>query len=162
LLDLRVHPEEKQTVSEDTAFLFPRFERGYPGHHDNHWIGACAEAVFGVKFHRPINRKEGPDRGEDFRLSCEQIPSGVLTIDIKGTIHDQFRLPPAPRFSGDADGTMRQQEGSIRTADRYEEDFIRRADHVYVLIQVVDRAHAFFRGFAFGSDEFKYHGKQFP
>ena len=45
-------------------------------------------------------------------------------------------------------------------ADYFEEDFIRGADHIYILIHVVD-AHTYFLGFAFGTDKFEYHEGQF-
>jgi hypothetical protein len=68
-----------------------------------------------------------------FQLPCEEMPSGVLTIDVKGTTYNEFRLP---------------------------KQFIRTPDHIYVLIQVVEREHAFFRGYAFGNDEFEEHRKK--
>jgi hypothetical protein len=127
--------EQKQMAKEDAVFLFQRFERRYPGHPENNMTGAYAEAICGVKFHRPINRSDGPDGGVDFRFPCERMPSGILTMDVKGTIRgDQFRLS---------------------------EGFISSAEHAYVLIQVVDRLHAHFWGFAFGN-EFEFHRKQFP
>jgi hypothetical protein len=74
----------------------------------------------------------------------------MLTIDIKGTIHDQFRLPAVSSLL---------KNGNLNMS--YEEGFIRETDRIYVLIQVADRMHAFFLGFAFGTDEFEYHSKHF-
>lgn len=59
-----------------------------------------------------------------------RFPNG-LTVDVKGTTYND--CPPLTTKS-----------------------LIRRPDHVFVYIGVVDRLHAFFRGFAFGSDEFVY------
>jgi hypothetical protein len=125
--------EQKQTVLETAEVK----EKAFAGTWDNdesNFIGAYAEVIFGVKFHLPINLESSPDGGKDFQLHCEQMPSGLLTIDIKGTTYNEFRL--------------RKQ-------------FIRRPDHIYVLIQVVEREHAFFRGFAFGNDDFEEHRKEF-
>jgi hypothetical protein len=63
-----------------------------------------------------------------------RLPDGT-TVDVKATRHDD---PPHLR-----------------------EGFIRRPDHVFAYIQVVDLKHAFFRGFAFGSDGFVLCGEQF-
>jgi len=154
--------EQKRFVTELTEQKAADLDCIEQSDHDHNLIGAYAEVVFGVKFNLPINRTKSPDGGVDFRFHCEHLPSGMLTADVKGTVHNQFRLPAKLRLSGDGDDNPRDEEIFIPTADRYEEDFIRKADHAFVFMQVVDRAHAFFRGFAFGNDEFRYHGKRFP
>lgn len=124
--------EQKQIVTELTRQKAADFDGIEGSNQGNNFTGACAEVIFGVRFHLPINLESGPDGGKDFCLPCGQMPSRILTIDVKGTTYNEFRLP---------------------------EHFIRKPDHIYVLIQVVEREHAFFRGFAFGTDEFEEHRK---
>jgi hypothetical protein len=126
---------EKKTASLDQDPLYSRA---------NNATGGYAEAVFGVKFHLPINLRPGPDGGIDFVVPCEQVPSGTLTVDIKGTgtIRDRLLLPAA----------VETVEGPVGIT--CVKGFICEPNHIYVLIQVVGGQHAFFRGFAFGSDQF--------
>ena len=132
--------EQKQKVSVDAQRKTEVLDGSYDSH-ENNLIGGYAEAIFGAKFHLPVDFEPGGDGGFDFSIPCEQTPSGVLTIDVKGTKHSEFRLPGIKRPWEDIRGWG------------YDESFIRRPDHIYVLV-VINREHAFFKGFAFGSDEF--------
>jgi hypothetical protein len=133
-------PEQKQRVTVDAHRKAEVLDRSYDSH-ENNLIGGYAEAVFGAKFDLPIDLEPGGDGGFDFCIPFKGTPSGVLTIDVKGTKYTEFRLPGIKRPWGDIRGRG------------YDESFIRRPDHIYALI-VIDREHAFFKGFAFGSDEF--------
>lgn len=138
-------PEEKKQLAEDAEKKTASLDQDPSYNHVNNFTGAYAEAVFGVKFHRPINLRPGPDGGIDFVVPCEQVPSGTLTVDIKGTgtIHDRLLLPAA----------VETVEGPVGIT--CVKGFICEPNHIYVLIQVVGGQHAFFRGFAFGSDQFR-------
>jgi|SRR6185437_839119 len=112
-------------------------------------FGGYAEAVFGARFNLPLDFEPGPDGGIDFSIFCSHTPSGILTIDVKGTKYIEFRLAGIERSWEDARGWG------------YDENFIRRRDHIYVLI-VTRSEHAFFKGFAFGTDEFAIRFPRFP
>jgi hypothetical protein len=152
--------EQKRMLIELTKQKAENLDCIEQSEHENNLTGAYAEVVFGMKFNLPINLRKGSDGGKDFSFSCAGVFSGVLTIDIKGTTYDQFRLPAVADLSGDADWNTRCQAGFTRMAYHHEEAFIRREGHIYVLIQVVDE-HAHFLGFAFSNDVFEYHEKQF-
>lgn len=141
-------PEQKQRITVNAHKKTDVLDRTYDSH-ENNLIGAYAEAAFGAKFDLPVNLEPGRDGGFDFSIPCKKTPSGVLTIDIKGTKYSEFRLPRIRRSWQDTRGWG------------YDGNFIRRPDHIYVLI-VINREHAFFKGFAFGSDEFAFRFSRCP
>ena len=118
--------DQKRMVAEFTEQKAATLDCIEGSEHENNLTGAYAEVIFGVKFHLLIKLKEGRDGGVDFRFPCQRMPSGTLTVDIKGTVHDQFRLPAVPKLLADGEGNLGNERIFIRTAHRYEESFIRR------------------------------------
>lgn len=101
----------------------------------NNLVGAFAEVVFGIRFGLQINQVPGRDGGRDFVVKCDRTDSGQLTIDVKGTIYCEH------------------SSREVRSRFPYQSHWNYKADHIYVLFQVVSGQHVFFRGFAFGNDK---------
>jgi hypothetical protein len=102
---------------------------------ESNFTGAYAEVVFGFRYNLPINLVRGFDGGKDFTIASSSTLSGTLTIDVKGTV------------------CGRAINGIMRSRFPWIPNWISRDDHIYVLLQVADRQHVFFRGFAFGNDK---------
>ena len=133
---------EEQKRQADITMLMKQldFASEYANEKTNR-IGAFAEVVFGMRYNLPINLTPGFDGGKDFSVSCTAVPSGTLTIDVKGTGFG----PVATNKSDSKDWPM--------SLDNF--PYIRNwnpaDDHIYVLLRIIGK-HAFFRGFAFGND----------
>lgn len=107
----------------------------YPDQESNH-VGAIAEVVFALHFGLPVNKVRGFDGGKDFQVNCDRTRSGLLTIDVKGTAY-----------------CHRSSAGEIVGYFPYQKTWVTKADHIYVLLHVVEQEHLYFRGFAFGNDK---------
>ncbi len=126
--------EQKQEVKEQVSRKVADLSCIYADV-DNNFTGAYAEVVFGIRFGLRINQIPGFDGGRDFTIPCIRAISGELTIDVKGTTY------------GELSGVM------LTCNFPYQPNWKQSANHIYVLLHVIDRKHAFFRGFAFGNDK---------
>jgi len=126
-------PAQKRDVRREVPTKYEALATAYPS--DGHlFTGAYAEVVFGIRFGLRINQVVGFDGGIDYEVPCGYTESKRITIDMKGTTHGHSRA------------------GTITSSFPHQREWCKRTDHAYVLLQVVDRAHVFFRGFAFGDD----------
>lgn len=123
---------DKSRVRELTLVKKAQLSARYPNERNNQ-IGALAEVVFGVRFGLPLNQTPGYDGGADFRVAGDP----PLLIDVKAT------TVPIKRA------------GPVCWDFPSQVDWIERRNMVYVLLQIADFNHVFFRGFAFGSDSFE-------
>lgn len=126
--------EQKQRVGDAVILKQEDLGTVYPDEESN-YTGAYAEVVFGFRYNLPINHVRGYDGGMDFNIPCAVTTSGKLTIDVKGTVY----------------GTT--EDGTVRSRFPWIPNWNSSDDHIYVLLQVVEREHVFFRGFAFGNDK---------
>jgi hypothetical protein len=113
------------TKEEDLASVY--------GDEESNFTGAYAEVVFGFRYNLPVNQVRGFDGGKDFSVPCAKTSSGTLTIDVKGTSFVKTEAGDGSTFP-------------------WIDNWNSSEDHIYVLLQVVERKHVFFCGFAFGND----------
>jgi hypothetical protein len=128
-------PDQKKRVADEVIRKVAALGQEYLDEKNNH-TGAYAEVVFGIRFGLFINQEPGHDGGKDFSLPCPSAETGELTIDVKGTTYGKYR-----------------DENRIACSFPFQANWKWRGDHVYVLLQVIDKKHVFYRGFAFGDDK---------
>jgi hypothetical protein len=127
-------PQQEQEVGVGVRRRVAALVDAYPDK-ENKYIDALAEVIFRVRFGLTDNQFSGFEGGVTLAVPCSTAASGKLTIGIKGTEHG--------KYSG----------GGVRSSLPYQPNWNQSRDHIYVCIQVIDRKHVFFCGFAFGDDK---------
>lgn len=124
--------DHKAEVKERTRLKKSHLDGVPHSNSKNNYTGAYGEVVFGARFNLPVNMRPGGDGEVDFFIEGPGTPP--LMIDVKATtLVDTNGLCDFPS----------------------QKDWLK--EIVYVLLQVAEYEHVYFRGFALGTDPYDAH-----